>query len=354
MTIKKISILNDFKCSAEKCPANCCRGWKIPIDEETYTKYLKQSGLFGAVLRCSIEKKDEMIAFKSGLKGCPFWGLDRLCGIQKKHGVEYMPLVCIQFPRQLYNLGFFCEEMLYLACPEVARLFLMHINDDMPIDFVMSEGEPDYDVNTTNDDGDFLDYLLNSRSELINLLENGCSYNNNAITDYAISAQNAFLEGKTPPSPNEFWDNNVSLPCKTFTCNNMNSLMFNGFYHSSLKTISPFLYKLCRKYIHELGTLSKLNPSAADKKLNQLMQDLYGKVDNLQNLTRRYYEYFLLSDFLDIFEDYSFNKHISIGISKVNMLLVFLAVYSKNKAKLRNDEIAKIIAVFERRAVKLY
>jgi hypothetical protein len=130
--------------------------------------------------------------------------------------------------------------------------------------------------------------------------------------------------------------------------------MFNGFYHSNLRTVSPFLYKLCRKYMRELGTLAKTRPAAADNKLNRLIQDLHGKIDNLPNLLKRYYEYFLLADFLDIFEDYSFSKHVAFGVDKTNMLLVFLAVYAKGKSKISVNEIAKIIAVFERRAPQIY
>jgi hypothetical protein len=134
----------------------------------------------------------------------------------------------------------------------------------------------------------------------------------------------------------------------------MDKLMFGGFYHPNLRTISPFLYKLCRKYMRTLGRLSRLSPDAADKKLETLIRELYGKVDGLQNLLKRYFEYFLLSDFLDIFEDYSFSKHIAFGVDKTNMLLVFLAVYAMGRDTVGVDEIAKIIAVFERRVPQVY
>ena len=132
--------------------------------------YLNEKGLFGTLLRCSIEKTDELVAFRSTPRGCPFWGLDRLCTKQKKHGPAYKPAVCIQFPRQLYNLDFFCEETLYLACPESARLFLVSVLADKPFDFAESEGTVTYEVNTTNDDREFLDHLLSARSQLASML----------------------------------------------------------------------------------------------------------------------------------------------------------------------------------------
>jgi hypothetical protein len=103
---------------------------------------------------------------------------------------------------------------------------------------------------------------------------------------------------------------------------------------------------MCRKYLKDIHS--------SDRKLNSLIKDLYGKIENLPNILRRYYEYFLLSDFLDIFEDYSFSRHISYGIAKTNMLLVFMAVYAKDKRTVSVDEISKIIAVFERRVPQIY
>ncbi|MDE6319263.1 MAG: flagellin lysine-N-methylase, partial [Lachnospiraceae bacterium] len=177
MEIKRISIFNEFKCIGKDCQANCCRNiWKIPIDPEMCTKYRNEKGIWGLLLRCSTVKRRDMTTFRNTFRGCPFWGTDHLCRIQKKHGVSYMPMVCIQFPRQLYNLEFFCEETLYLTCPESSRLFLTSAVGDRPFAFTVTEGNVSYKVNTTNDDRKFLDDLLKARDELITMLESGISY----------------------------------------------------------------------------------------------------------------------------------------------------------------------------------
>ena len=62
MQIKRISILNEFECTGAQCPASCCRGWKVPIERDMYLKYLTEKGLFGTLLRCSIEKKEDLVA----------------------------------------------------------------------------------------------------------------------------------------------------------------------------------------------------------------------------------------------------------------------------------------------------
>lgn len=349
MKIKKISILNEFRCIGSACPASCCRGWKVPIDQEMYMKYLAEKGPFGMLLRCCIEKKEDLVAFRSTFHGCPFWGADRLCALQKKHGTQYMPAVCTQFPRQLYNLEFFCEETLYLACPEAARLFLKTVSENKPFVFTVSEGSPGYIANTTNDDKDFLDYLLKSRDELAAMLGNVIRFDDMAILNYGRDAQNACLSHAALPSPASY------APSGYFEadCQKMNILFFNGFYHPSLRTLSPFLYRLCKKYIRKLGIPARMNPAAADRKLNLLKQNLYQKTPGVEKILNRYFEYFLYTDFLDIFEDYSFSRHLLYGMAKAHMLTCFLALYAEHKDRLGTDEIAKIMAVYERRAPQI-
>ncbi|MDE5823192.1 MAG: hypothetical protein K2H91_00685, partial [Lachnospiraceae bacterium] len=304
---------------------------------------------FGTLLDCSIEKTEELLAFRSTPHGCPFWGFDHLCTMQKKHGTDYMPAVCIQFPRQLYNLEFFCEETLYLACPESARLFLVSVYEDKSFDFTVSEGSVNYEVNTTNDDREFLDYLLKSRDELVSMLKNGTRFDSMAIIEYGRDAQNACLAQSPLPNPLDY----ASEEQYQISFKRMNTLFFNGFYHPSLRTISPFLYRLCKKYIHKFGPLRHTNPTAGNKKLAALKKSLYQKMPDLDNLLNRYYEYHLYTDFLDTFEDYSFSKHLLYGIVKAHMLWLFLALYAENRKLLSTDEIAKIIAVYERRAPQI-
>lgn len=349
MQIKRISILNEFQCTGADCPVNCCRGWKVPIDDDMYRKYLLEKGIFGALLRCSIEKKEEFTAFRSTLRGCPFWGFDRLCSMQKKHGTAYMPAVCIQFPRQLYNLEFFCEETLYLACPEAARLFLVSVFEKRPFDFTVADEEAGYAVNTTNDDREFLDYLLQSRAELVSLLKGGGVFDSLAVLDYARDVQNACLAQKPLPPPADYASDGRYL----VDVNRMNTLFFNGFYHPSLRTVSPFLNRLCKKYIRQFYGLSRRDPAAADRKLARLKERLYQKIPELDCLLNRYFEYFLYTDFLDVFEDYSFSKHLLCGIARAHMLWLFFALYAENRKQVTTEELAKIIAVYERRAPQI-
>ncbi|MBO5145637.1 MAG: flagellin lysine-N-methylase [Lachnospiraceae bacterium] len=349
MQIRRISIYEDFQCTGAACPVSCCRGWRVPIDEEMYKKYLTEKGIFGTVLRCLIEKKDDIVSFRNTVRGCPFWGTDRLCSLQKKSGTQYMPLVCVQFPRQLCNFGFFCEETLYLACPEAARLFLKAAAGNQPFVFHVTEGEVRYEVNTTNDDEEFLRYLLQARTELIQMLDDGISFDSMAFLQYGRDAQNACLSRTPLPSPLYYNDKNRYI----FDCTMMNQLFFNGFYHPSLKTLSPFLYRLCRKYIKSFCGLNRRSPDAANRRLAALEAVFRQKIPDSDKLLNQYYAYYLQTSFLDIFEDYSFSKHLLFGIAKANMLWVFIALYAEKRSFVTTEELARIIAVYERRAPQL-
>lgn len=351
MKIRRISIYNEFNCIGADCPASCCRGWRVPVDEEACLKYLNKKGVFGTLLRYSIVKKDGITSLRSVFNCCPFWGPDRLCTIQKQCGTDYMPLVCVQFPRQLSNFGEFCEETLYLACPESARLFLQYAAQDKPFSFSETEGTVSYDINTTNDDKAFLDYLLQAREELVHMLRDGFPYDGMAILHYGADAQDACLHQAPLPHPAAYRENTAErfpMDCDTF-----NTLFFNGFYHPTLRTVSPLLYKLCKRYIQELGLLSKRKPTAAEQKLAAYEAHLYTLLPDLDRLLNRYYEYYLQTGFPDIFEDYSFSRHLLFGMAKTNMLRLFLALYAKNKKQLSTKELATLIAIYERRAPQI-
>ena len=260
-----------------------------------------------------------------------------------------MPVVCIQFPRQLYNLNFFCEETLYLACPEAARLFLTSAAGDRPFEFTVTEGNVSYKVNTTNDDREFLDHLLKARDELIGMLESGVSFDNMAILQYGQDAQNACL-GKTPlPSPHDY----RSSEHYRMTCEKIDDWLFNGFYHPRLRTISPILYGLCRKYIKKFGRPGRRDSGAADHKLTVLQERLYDKIPDFGKILNRYFEYYLLTNFLDIYEDYSFSTHLLFGIAKTHMLQLFIALYAEDRENISTQEISTVMAVYERRAPQI-
>jgi len=236
-----------------------------------------------------------------------------------------------------------------LACPEAARLFLAAVAEGRHFEFKVYDGSVGYKVNTTNDDKRFLDYLLAARDGLILMLRGGMRYNSMAILNYGRDAQNACLGNTALPVPADYGSEDYYR----MNCKKVNTLLFNGFYHPGLCFVSPILYKLCKKYIRKFGIQSRINPDAADRKLASLRNGLCQKVPDIDTVLNRYYEYYLLTNFLDIFEDYSFSRHLLYGIVKTEILWIFIALYAENRKQISTEEIATVIAVYERRAPQI-
>lgn len=61
---------NQFQCLASACPATCCAGWQIVIDEKTQEKYRNYKGSFGNRLKNS--PTGRMVPFSSTMAGVHF------------------------------------------------------------------------------------------------------------------------------------------------------------------------------------------------------------------------------------------------------------------------------------------
>lgn len=44
-----------FQCTASQCSDNCCIGWEIDIDPDSYARYQALPGAFGQRVRASIQ-----------------------------------------------------------------------------------------------------------------------------------------------------------------------------------------------------------------------------------------------------------------------------------------------------------
>lgn len=122
-----------FECLGPACEDHCCRGWGIPVDRGTYAQYVRfpAEGLGEVVARSVVVSPagapEEMFAeikpLGTGL--CPFFGADRLCGIQKEYGGSLLSATCSIFPRALNRVEGRLEGSLMMSCPEAARKVLL-------------------------------------------------------------------------------------------------------------------------------------------------------------------------------------------------------------------------------------
>lgn len=115
---------NDFKCISNQCKHNCCIGWEIDIDEDTYEKYKNINSEFGKRLRSGISTEDELHFCLSENERCPFLNDNNLCDIIINLGEDHLCQICDDHPR-FRNFFSDREEIgLGLCCEAVAELIL--------------------------------------------------------------------------------------------------------------------------------------------------------------------------------------------------------------------------------------
>lgn len=128
--------MNHFQCIGPKCEDNCCYGWKVDIDENTYKKYKK---IADSTLKPLFDKNVTRNRSLSSIENyakikmnkndcCPFLEDDKLCNIQKRLGGEFLSKTCRIYPRLTNIVDGVYEKSVTLSCPEAARLVLLNPN----------------------------------------------------------------------------------------------------------------------------------------------------------------------------------------------------------------------------------
>ena len=116
---------NQFKCIAEKCHHNCCIGWEIDIDEDTFEYYQEIGGTFGKRLKKDITVTNDYACFNLDGKGrCAFLNKDNLCDIILNLGENSLCQVCSDHPRFRNYYDNEVEIGLGLCCEEAGRIIL--------------------------------------------------------------------------------------------------------------------------------------------------------------------------------------------------------------------------------------
>ena len=122
------SYYETFRCVGSVCEDTCCRGWRVPVDKETYEKYRACSHpelghkLHTLVSISPTRNSDDSYAeIKLDHAVCPFL-TEGLCEVHAKLGEEYLCKNCATYPRVMYNVDGVLEQSLDLSCPEAARL----------------------------------------------------------------------------------------------------------------------------------------------------------------------------------------------------------------------------------------
>ena len=83
---------DDFVCIAGACPATCCAGWQIVIDEESLQTYGNVQGEFGRRLRNSIDWMEG--CFYQYDRRCAFLNEENLCDLYRELGPKGLCATC--------------------------------------------------------------------------------------------------------------------------------------------------------------------------------------------------------------------------------------------------------------------
>lgn len=361
----EISFFRKFHCTIKDCPNTCCKGWRVIFDEETYQRYLAESGKNGIRLRSSIKKMNGEVYFRASLKRCTFYEKTGTCNLQRTLGTDYMPLVCRQYPRFYQHYGPFAEEALFLSCPEAARLFLGHLDE---LVYVKSDRKITYERWGTNEDTAYLRWLCELREAMIAALWDGTKSRAEIFEKLVAvmkEVQALCIAGADLPPAKELLqaghhrelvtvqnrsegnrEGTEQLRGLHISAHVTDQMITNGFYQSRLKRVSPKLYALCRYYFK---VFDKLTAEQADKRADALRKKLHEDHPQLEHVLRGYIVYYLQMVFLEVYEDYSFLKKLAGAIMHVHMLELFLALHYEKTKSLTSEELALFISVYERR-----
>lgn len=161
-----------FKCLVSDCPATCCAGWQIMIDDKSLKKYASCPGIFGNRLVNSINWEEER--FRQYHSRCAFLNEQNLCDIHLEKGSDFLCRTCRRYPKHVEVYENEREISLSLSCPMVARLLLAKTDQAQ---FLMTEKvrKNDGDQLQKSDD-DFDEFLYSAlqdcRSVLIAMAQN--------------------------------------------------------------------------------------------------------------------------------------------------------------------------------------
>ncbi len=120
------SYYKNFKCIGSECKHNCCIGWEIDIDDDTYDLYKTADGEWQKRFANNIVVENDTAHFVLKNKCCPFLNEHNLCDIITEFGDDALCDICYSHPRFFNEFGNFCEGGIGLCCEAAARVILKH------------------------------------------------------------------------------------------------------------------------------------------------------------------------------------------------------------------------------------
>lgn len=123
-----LSLYPGFSCIADRCPATCCSGWKITVDQESYQRFIHlNNDILRQDILSNLVEQDGVFRFANRQNGaCAMLDADGLCRIQRNTQEKMLCHTCRKFPRitaKLSGANIICLS-LAASCPVVAEYIL--------------------------------------------------------------------------------------------------------------------------------------------------------------------------------------------------------------------------------------
>ncbi len=174
MIYVKPSFYNAFKCIASRCTDNCCIGWEIDVDEDTFDKYSKLQGALSDEIRSKITtSEDGSRCFRlAQYDRCPFLDEQNLCRIIIGYGEDAICDICKNHPRFYEWFPGVTECGLGLSCEEACRLLL---SDEKPLELIEERDGEEISLSGEEDIIESDRYIFYSafRERLFDILKSG-------------------------------------------------------------------------------------------------------------------------------------------------------------------------------------
>ena len=167
MYYRKPQYYDNFTCIADRCPATCCAGWQIVIDEKSLEKYNHVQGEFGIRLQKSIDWEEGV--FHQCNRRCAFLNKENLCDLYRELGAEGLCDTCRLYPRHIEEFEEVREFSLSLSCPVAAEMIL---GQKEPVHFLEEADEALEEEDYEDFDSILYDWLEEAREVLFGILQN--------------------------------------------------------------------------------------------------------------------------------------------------------------------------------------
>lgn len=330
MPSKVISFYDGFSCLAGDCPASCCMGWRIPVDDATAALYRGLPAKEKRPILSHIKKGREFYEIKKLLGRCPFLDSDRLCVFQSADTPERMPKVCRLYPRNSVGFGEFNEITMELSCPAAARLLL---SSEKRLSFVPTGYEIEALWEIDNEDAQFLSFLIEDREKILDFLWDDKAeltekwqaiyaysrHENDLIMRNRMDGLDTLALSYDAIKQGEYYIDRE--PTYAFySLKTIDRMILEHLDYGAMPIRSPKFYTLIKKY---LKVFSNLTVKDADKLLTDTVRDMEKADPSCAAKYRAYFSYCIQELYLLAYENYFVLRQILFAILYTELFMIF-------------------------------